>query len=95
MVICSLDALKKCSKKKEARIKKEKIKKEIGMTKFLALTWDLLGRITLTLISYFTITGCIQKVIFKGFNLSILNFEFCILVCVMRVIRKIGCFMWK
>ena len=66
MVICFLDALKKSSKKKEARIKKE-----------------MLARITLTLISSFAITGCFQKVIFKGFNLSILNFEFCILVCVM------------
>ena len=53
------------------------------MTKFLALTSDMLARITLTLISSFAITGCFQKVIFKGFNLSITNVEFCILVCVM------------
>ena len=32
------------------------------MTKFLALTSDLLARITLTLISSFAITGCFQKV---------------------------------
>ena len=39
------------------------------MTKFLALTSDLLARITLTLISSFAIAGCFQKFIFKGFNL--------------------------
>ena len=92
MVIWSLDALKKSSKKKEARIKKEIVKvlqqasyrrKSFGMTKLLTLTLELLARKTLTLISSFPITGCFQKVIFKGFNLSILNYEFCILVCVM------------
>ena len=53
------------------------------MTKFLALTSDSLARTTLTLTSSFAIAGCFQKVNFKGFNLGILNFEFCILVCVM------------
>ena len=88
MVICSLDALKKSWKKKEVRIKKEIV--EVlqqascrGMTKFLALISDLLARTALTLISSFAITGCFQKVIFQRFNLSILNFEFCILVCIM------------
>ena len=43
--------------------------------KFLALTSDLLARITLALISSFTITGCFQKVSFQGLNLVVLNFE--------------------
>ena len=43
--------------------------------KFLALTSDLLARITLTLILSFVITGCFQKVNFEGFNLVILSFE--------------------
>ena len=42
---------------------------------FLALTSHLLPKITLTLISYFAITGCFQKVNFQGSNLVILNFE--------------------
>ena len=99
MVICSLDALQflyliygylffRCLEKvfKEEKSKNKEGNspcKEIGMTKFLALTSDLLARITLTLILSFAITGCFHKVIFKGFYLSILNFEFCILVCVM------------
>ena len=72
MVSCSLDAMKKSSKKKETRMKKEIVevlqqpsyrKKrtgnyKIGMMKFLALTLYLLARITLTLISPSTITGC-------------------------------------
>ena len=45
------------------------------VTKFLALTWDLLAKRTLTLMSSFAITGCFQKVNFQGFNLVILNFE--------------------
>ena len=45
------------------------------MMKFLALTLDLLARITLTLSYSFAITGCFQKVNFQGFNLVILNFE--------------------
>ena len=43
--------------------------------KFLALTSDFLARITLTLISFFAITGSFQKGNFQGFNLVILNFE--------------------
>ena len=89
MVTCSLDALKKSSKRKEMRIKKEKVevlqqtiysRKEtgmwkIGMIKLLALTLYLLARITLTLISSFAILGCFWKVSFQGFNLIIWNFE--------------------
>ena len=85
MVICSLDALKKSSKKKETRIKKEileelqqasyrrkrKGKLKIGMMKFLALTLYLLARITLTLISSSAIFGCFKKVNFQGFTLVI------------------------
>ena len=48
---------------------------EIGMIKFLVLASYLLARITLTLTSSFSITGCFQKVTFQGFNLVILNFE--------------------
>ena len=57
MVTCSLDALKKCSKRKEMRIKQEKAevlqqtiysrketgKQKIGMMKFLALTFYFQG----------------------------------------------------
>ena len=78
MVICSLDVLKKSSKKKETRIKKEILeelqqasyrrkrtgKLKIGMMKFLALTLYLLARITLTLISSSAIFGCFKKVNF-------------------------------
>ena len=85
MVICSLDALKKSSKKKETKIKKEIVevlqqasyrrkrtgKLKIGMMKFLALTLYLLARITLTLISSSAIIGCFKKVDFQGFNLVI------------------------
>ena len=35
------------------------------VTKFLALTWDLLAKRTLTLMSSFAITGCFQKVNFQ------------------------------
>ena len=83
MVICSLDALKKFSKQKETRIKKEIVevlqqasyrrkrtgKLKIGMRKFLVLTLYLLARITLTLISSSAITGCFQKLNFQEFNL--------------------------
>ena len=41
--------------------------KEIGMMKFLALTSYLLARIKLTLISYFAIPSCFQKVNFEVF----------------------------
>ena len=82
MVICSLDALKKSSKKKEMRIMKKiaevlqqasyRRKRtgnlKIGMIKFLALTLYLLARITLTLISPFAIVGCFKKVNFQEFN---------------------------
>ena len=78
---CSLDAVKKASKKKETRIKMEKVevlqqasyRRQIGMMKFLALTSYLLARITLTLMSSFAITSCFQKVNFQAFNLLILN----------------------
>ena len=62
MVICSLDALKKSSKKKETEIENEKVetfqklddpkktgKKKIGTMKFLASTSYLLAGLTLTL----------------------------------------------
>ena len=85
MVSCSLDALKKSSKRKEMRIKKEKIevlqqtvysrketgKQKIGMMKFLALILYLVVRITLTLISSPAIIGCFRKINFQGFNLVI------------------------
>ena len=45
------------------------------MMKFLAVTFYLLARITLTLVSSFAITGCFQKDDVQGFNLVILNFE--------------------
>ena len=45
------------------------------MIKVLALTPDLLARITLTLISLFAIMGCFQKLNFKGLKLVIINFE--------------------
>ena len=45
------------------------------MMKFLALTPDLLARITLTLISSFAIMSCFQKLNFKGLKLVIINFE--------------------
>ena len=85
MVICSLDALKKSSKKKETRIKKEVVdvlqqasyrrkrtgKLKIGIMKFLALTMNLLARVTLTLISFSAVIGFFKKVNFKGFSLVI------------------------
>ena len=43
--------------------------------KFLTLTSYLLARITLALMPSLAITGCFQKVNFRGFNLAILNFE--------------------
>ena len=62
--------------------------KTVGMMKYLPLTSYLLARITVTLISFFAITGCFKKVNLKirplnpwgqnltaGFNLVILNFE--------------------
>ena len=85
MVIRSLDALKKFSKQKKTRIKKEIVevlqqasyrrkrtgKLKIGMRKFLVLTLYLLARITLTLISSSAIIGFFKKVSFQGFNLVI------------------------
>ena len=82
MVICSLDALKKSSKKKETRIKTEIVEvlqqacysknmtgnQKIGMMKFLALTLCLLARIRLTLTSSYANIGCFQKVSFQKFN---------------------------
>ena len=89
MVICSLDALKKTSRKKEMRRKRDIVevlqqasyrrkrigKLEIGMIKFLALILYLLARTTLTLIWSSTIIGCFKKVDFQGLNLVIWNFE--------------------
>ena len=71
MDICSLDALKESSKKKETKIKKEIVevsqqasyrkkrtgKKKIGMTKLLALISYLLATIALTLILSSAIIG--------------------------------------
>ena len=85
MFICSSDALKKSSKKKETRIKKiivEVLQKtsyrrkrtgklKIGIMKLLALTLYLLARITLTLISSSAFIGCFQKLSCQGFNLVI------------------------
>ena len=85
MFICSLDAFKKSSKKKETRIKKEivkdlqqanhrrnrTIKLKIRVIKFLALTLYLLAIITLFLISSSAFTDCFKKVNFQGFNLII------------------------
>ena len=76
MVICSLDALKESSKKRETKIKKEISEvlqqasyrkkrtgnQKIGVKKFLALTLYLLARITLTLILSSAMIGCFQKV---------------------------------
>ena len=67
MVICSLDALKKTSKKKETRKVKEKVKAlqqfsdrrkktgkfKIEMIELLVLTLSFLARLTLTLTSAF------------------------------------------
>ena len=103
MVICSLDALKKFSKLKEVRIKMETIawhkahcKKRWGDE---ILGFDLrfvMARITLTLILSFAIIGSFQRVNFQRFNLCIkIWLTICILVWVMWVIWKIGCFMWK
>ena len=81
MVSCSLDALKKSSKKKETRIKEEIVKQVTAERdwddEFLTLVLDLMARITPPLISFLGITDCFQKVIFnfQGFNLAILNFE--------------------
>ena len=76
MVTCSLDALKKSSKRKRMSTKREKVevlqqttyskkeaeKEKIEMMKFLALTLHLVARITLTLISSRAIIGCFQSV---------------------------------
>ena len=84
MATCSLDALKKSLKRKDTRIKKEKVevlqrtiysreetgKLKTGMTKFLTLTLYLVVRIALTLISHPAIVGYFRKVIFQGFNLD-------------------------
>ena len=85
MFICSLDAFKKSSKKKETGIKKEIVKVlqkanhrrngtrklKIRVIKFLALTLYLLAIITLTLISSSAFIDCFKKVDFQGFNLII------------------------
>ena len=85
MVIGSLYALKKSSKKKETRIKKEIVmvlqqasyrkkrigKEKTGMMKFLALTLYFLSRIKLASISSSAIIGSFQKVNFQGFSLVI------------------------
>ena len=73
MVIRSLAALKKSSKKKEMEAEKKEIVEvlqqvtgrrnkagelKIGMMKFLTLTLYILARITLTLISAWAIISC-------------------------------------
>ena len=83
MFFCSLNALRKPSKKRNKNkegnsscVTTSQLRQnEIEMIKVLALISELLARITLTLISSFAITGCFQKVNFQGFNLVILNFE--------------------
>ena len=65
MVTCSLDALKKSSKRKEIRIKKEKVE----VLQNFSLTLYLLAKITLTLFSSPAIICCFGKVNFQGFNL--------------------------
>ena len=101
-----INALKKSSRRKEMRIKKEKVevfqqirysrkeagKWKIGTMKFLVFTLYLVTRITLTLISSPAIIGCFPKVNFQGIDLVIWNFESS---AFMWVIQKIGCFMWK
>ena len=83
IVFCSLDALKKASKKKETRIKMEIVKvlqqssycrKRSGWWNW-ALTSYLLARTTLTLMSSLAVTSCFQRVNFQECNLVILNFE--------------------
>ena len=79
MGTCFLDALKKSSKMKEMRTKKEKVevlqqtiysRKETGMN-FLGFDFVFLASITLTLISSAAIIGCFRKINFQGFNLVI------------------------
>ena len=67
------------------------------MMKCLALTSYLLGRITLTLISSFAVTGCFQNVIFRGFDLAILNFELppAFLYALYELFEKLGLFYVK
>ena len=71
-----------------------KVTQDIGMMKCLALTSYLLGRITMTLISSFGITGCFQNVIFRGFDLLILNFELpsAFLYALYELFKKLVCF---
>ena len=111
IVICSLDAFKKSSKRKDMRIKKENVevlqqtlysrketgKQKIGMMKSLTLTLTLhlLARVTLTLISSPAIIGC-QKVNFQGFNLVKWNFQSSAFLSVScELFKKIGYFMRK
>ena len=84
-----INALKKSSRRKEMRIKKEKVevfqqirysrkeagKWKIGTMKFLIFTLYLVTRITLTLISSPAIIGCFRKVSLYGFNLVTWNFH--------------------
>ena len=69
MVICSIDALKKSSKKKKIKMKIAEVLQQASYCKFLVLALHLLPRITLTLIASYAIIGCFQKVNFQEFNL--------------------------
>ena len=96
MFICSLDALKKSSKKKETRIqnkivevsqqtsyrRKKTGKKKIGMMKFLVLTVYLFDRLTLILISAYAITGMFLRSKFSEGN------YLCILYTSIKVSQK-------
>ena len=76
MAFCSLEALKKSSKKKGTRIEKEIVDAlQQASCRRIILASDLLAKITLTSISSFAITSSFQKVNFQGFNLVKLKFE--------------------
>ena len=66
MVTCSLNALKKSSKRKEMRIRK---KEKVEVLQNISLTLYLLAKITLTLFSSPAIICYFGKVNFQGFNL--------------------------
>ena len=69
--------LKKSLKKTETRIKMEivEVLQQARNEEILGFDLVFLARITLTLISSFTITGYFQKLDFQLFNLVILKFE--------------------
>ena len=73
MVTCSLDALKKSSKRKEMRIKKQKVevleqtiysRKKTGKLKIRMMTLYLVARIAFTLVPSPAIIGFFRKVNF-------------------------------